>query len=269
MFDPSTQAPVSLSQTARADFNLASVAASPSRFVAVGGSAGSAVVATSAAAGVWSVAYRGSVPSTLTKVIWGGGQFVAVGCEFVSADVRYALFLTSPDGVTWTQQSPRQLVLDAEMPMCGMKSVAWSGSVFVASGRDTNWSPTLWRSTDAVSWVQQGDFPYEAVWTGVYDLTWGNGRFVAVGPPDSSGDAPAFTSLDGITWTPDSVVGPLPPMNALAAGPGGFVAVGSTHRQTSPDGFNWTPVPTTGCGNGVAPDGRGFVAVGSSICRSP
>jgi hypothetical protein len=151
---------------------------------------------------------------------------------------------------------------------CGMKSVAWSGSVFVASGIDPSWGPTLWRSTDAVTWTKEGDLTNEAVWTGHYDVAWGNGRFVAVGPDGSNGDAPAFTSIDGITWRQDTVAENLPPMNAVTAGPGSFVAVGSTHRETSPDGLNWTPYPMPYCGNAAVSDGTRFVSVGGYICRS-
>jgi hypothetical protein len=141
-------------QSIGAGFALAGVAASPSRFVAVGGAAGSAVVTTSTDGSGWSVAYQATVSSTLTKVIWAGNQFVAVGCE-TRADARqYVLFLTSPDGLAWTPRSTGSFELDPFPPgACGMKSVAWSGSVFVASGIDRSWSPTLWRSSDAVTWV--------------------------------------------------------------------------------------------------------------------
>lgn len=257
-------------QSVGAEFGLASVAASPSRFVAVGGASGSAVVTTSTDGGNWSVAYRATVPSTLTKVIWAGSQFVAVGCESGADARQYAVFLTSPDGLTWTQRLTGSFELDPLRPgACGMKSVAWSGSAFVASGIDMSWSPALWRSTDAVTWWMEGDLPpIEAVWTGYYDVAWGNGRFVAVGPEGSNGDAATFTSLDGITWRPDTVAENLPPMNAVTAGPGSFVAVGPTHRETSSDGLTWTPYPMADCGNAVVSDGTRFVAVGAYICRS-
>ena len=256
-------------QSIGAEFALASVAASPQRFVAVGGAAGSAVVTTSTDGGSWSVAYRATVPSTLTKVIWAGSQFVAVGCESGADAKQYILFLTSPDGLAWTPQSTGSFEMDGFPPgACGMKSVAWSGIVFVASGIDPSWGPTLWRSTDAVTWTKEGDLTNEAVWTGLYDVAWGNGRFVAVGPGGSNGDAPAFTSIDGITWRQDTVAENLPPMNAVTAGPGSFVAVGPTHRETSPDGLNWTPYPMPYCGNAVVSDGTRFVSVGGYICRS-
>jgi hypothetical protein len=256
-------------QSIGAEFALASVAASPARFVAVGSAAGSAVVTTSTDGGVWSVAHRLASPSKLTKVLWAGTQFVAVGCESLSDAKQYALFLTSPDGLAWTQRSTGFFELDPFPPgSCGMKSVAWSGSVFVASGIDASWSPAFWRSTDATSWAKEGDLPSEAVWTGHYDVAWGSGRFVAVGPDGSNGDAPTFTSIDGITWRQDTVADNLPPMDAVTSGPGSFVAVGPTHRQTSPDGLNWAPYPMPDCGNAVVSDGTRFVSVGAYICRS-
>jgi hypothetical protein len=102
------------------------------------------------------------------------------------------------------------------------------------------------------------------------DVTWGNGRFVAVGRlPDFNGDNPVFTSIDGINWQTDLMSTNLPAMNAVTTGANEYLAVGGTHRQTSPDGRLWTVFELTGCGSDVIWDGSHYVAVGETICRSP
>lgn len=102
-------------QTSGVGHTLRSVAGSPVRFVAVGeDTSGEAVVISSTDGSTWSVQYRAgacqsgscTTPSQLSKVIWTGTQFIAVGQErIVSAGKLYGLVLTSPDGLSWTQRA--------------------------------------------------------------------------------------------------------------------------------------------------------------------
>ena len=268
-------------QTSGVNHTLHSVASSPARFVAVGdNSIGEAVIISSTDGASWSVQYRsgacqGSVcasPSMLSKVIWAGAQFIAVGQERDAATSKpYALILTSPDGVAWTQRAAQMIPLDDEFirDLRQFTSVAWSGSLLVAVGIDSQANPTAWRSTDAVTWTP-APLPPGAVWASpLQDIAWGNGRFVAVGPSALGGDAPVLTSLDGINWQIDTTSTNLPEMNAVTTGASEYLAVGGTHRQTSPDGRLWTVFPLTGCGSDVLWDGSRYVSVGETICRSP
>ena len=259
--------------SAGVDHTLRSVAASPSRFVAVGDdSRGEAIVVSSADGAAWSVQYRagGLAPVTrLNKVIWAGTQFVAVGQEIpLSVSpmwVPYAVILTSPDGVDWTQRARLQITLGDWAPSeCAMSSVAWSGSQLVAVGIYR--SSAAWTSIDAETWTRT-DMPGAPAFKHVLrDVAWSNGRFVAVG----WGGAPAvFTSTDGLAWQANAGAEPLPAMNAVTAGASRFVAISNTHRQTSADGLAWTLQPSPDCGNGLLWDGRRYVSVGVSICRSP
>lgn len=264
---------------------LRSVAASPATFVAVGDSqAGEAIAMTSADGAAWTVRLRlgqcsvsgCAAPAKLSKVIWTGTQFVAVGDELLSTKETYAVILTSPDGIGWTQHAAGTIALETELlrsfsdPL--MTSVAWSGTQLIAVGRDAvALDPTAWRSTaEAEVWTATAPLPPEAVWMiPLSDVTWGNGRFVIVGPPGWDGHAPTFVSTDGQNWQTGPEAAKLPPMSAVAAGAGDFVAVGDGYRQRSTDGLLWTVFPMSDCGKGVMWDGARYVAVGEAICRSP
>lgn len=268
---------------------LRSITASPHGFVAVGdvgSSGGEGVILTSPDGVAWTVRYRAgqctagscASPARLSKVIWSGTQFVVVGDERPSPDAVYALFLASPDGVTWTQRAAGKILVgDPDYVVPLMTSIAWSGNQFVAVGLDgTDGSPKAWRSTNLEDWIA-ADLGYEAVaLLPLGDITWGNERFVAVGGPGvyndgttSYGHAPTFASADAITWRTGPTTQQLPPVSAVASGASGYMAVGDGHRQTSTDGLNWTVTPMFGCGNGVLWDGSRFVAVGQSICVIP
>ncbi|USN88950.1 MAG: hypothetical protein H6780_00805 [Candidatus Nomurabacteria bacterium] len=102
-----------------------------------------------------------------------------------------------------------------------------------------------------------------------YDVTYGNGLFVAVGWASNGADDVVMTSPDGITWTVRSAAGDNDSWQSVTYGNGLFVAVGSSGDRvmTSPDGVNWTVRSAAGnndswlsvtYGNGL------FVAVGYS-----
>ena len=252
---------------------LRSVASSGSRFVAVGDSAIHESIVISSTDGVtWSVQYRGGTcgaescvtPSMLSSVIWTGTQFVAVGQEIIyPGGTVYALILTSPDGLNWTQHAVQAIVLGSGSAS-GMTSVAWSGNLLVAVGISGDGYPAAWTSTDAEVWTLRTVPGYSG--QNLLDITWGNGRFVAVG----WGGVPAvFTSSDGINWQRNSGDASLPAMNAVTTGVTNYLAVSNTYREVSADGLAWTLLPSSDCGNDVLWDGLRYVSVGVSICRSP
>ena len=266
-------------QTSGVGHRLNSVAGSGSRFVAIGdNSSGEGVVITSTDGASWTVSYttgacQGTVcsaPSMLSKVIWTGTRFVAVGQERISPSEGspgvYALILTSPDGLTWTQQAARTILLGQPSvgPESGMKSVAWSGGLLVTVGMGPDDYPAAWTSADAETWTRRTVPGYFG--QNLRDVTWGLGKFVAVG----WGGTPAvFSSSDGIIWQANSGGAPLSAMNAVTTGATRYLAVANTLRETSVDGLAWTQVPSTDCGNDVLWDGARYVSVGASICRSP
>ena len=256
---------------------LRSVASSGSRFVAVGDSAiGEPIVISSTDGETWSVQYRGGTcgadscvtPSMLSSVIWTGTQFVAVGQEIIyPGGTAYALILTSPNGLNWTQHAVQAIVLGQPQigPESGMTSVAWSGNLLVAVGISGDGYPSAWTSTDSEAWTLR-TVPGNAGYN-LRDITWGNGRFVAVG---WGGVLAVFTSSDGINWQGNAGDASLPAMNAVTTGVTNYLAVSNTSREVSADGLTWTVLPSSDCGNDVLWDGLRYVAVGGwSICRSP
>jgi hypothetical protein len=142
-----------------------------------------------------------------------GDLLVAIGHEEVGSDdgvVRELRTWTSADGRTWRSVTP---VTSA--PWDGYTSgltageddsvVAWG---YVRNG--DHFRPASLRSTDGLFWVVGGHGLRIEGWArdGVWDMTSGDGRLVAVGhglegeagsPPPS--DA-AWTSPDGLAWTP-------------------------------------------------------------------
>jgi hypothetical protein len=116
-----------------------------------------------------------------------------------------------------------------------------------------DWHPTAWTSEDGSSWTLR---PMESTpFTFPVALARGaDGTLVAVG---RSGPRPvAWTSTDGAIWTRHDVpvldpAGDPERVTAIAAGPAGFVAGGSTGPElsdrharfwTSADAATWTPV---------------------------
>jgi hypothetical protein len=251
--------------------SLYSIAGGGSRFAAVGqNGTGQALVITSIDGGAWSPVYQATTPSVLFKVVWAGTRFIAVRQERSSDGKLYALIVTSTDGLTWTRSPQVIEVGDFGLNPRGLTSVASSGSVHVAIGLNPDWEPVAWRSTDAMTW--EGPVVIrDAIWAfAMSDITYGGGWFVAVNSlPDWYGDSPVLLSTDGVTWRADTVLTNLPGMNAVASGPGGYLAAGPEYRLSSGDGLTWMPSPMTGCGNGITWDGSRFIAVGASVCKSP
>ena len=192
--------------------------------------------------------------SHLRSVTWGEGRFVAVGDA--------GTIVTSSEGDTWTPQ--------VSGLVASLRGVAWSGRLFVAAGEDNS----IVASPDGIIWskgVMAGTAgSFRAV-------TWGAGRFVAVGSTSNSSEAATaisedgltwmgravamssslsdvvwsngqfiavgeggkvLTSLDGVTWTVRSSL--LQNLHGIAAGEGRLIVVGETGIATSMDGLVWT-----------------------------
>ena len=102
-------------------------------------------------------------------------------------------------------------------------AAAYGDSVFVAITGGSNYL----YSEDGINWVEK-TFS-QSDWA---DITYGNGRFVAVGQSDF-----VITSTDGDYWSYHSVEGN---WNSITYGNGLFVAVGEYQTMTSTDGVEWT-----------------------------
>lgn len=138
--------------------------------------------------------------------------------------------MTSPDGVTWTDQSG--------MPSTKWQCLAWNGTIFVAINQ-TNSSNLAATSPDGVTWTSR-TMPSTTGWM---DVIWfGHAGLFIAGQQGTSAD----TSPDGVNWTNQNTQSTL--ITLLACN--GSIAVGfnsgSSGYATTPDGINWTQRSTPG-----------------------
>jgi hypothetical protein len=278
-------------QTMPTDSALGSIAWSGSGLVAVGtrstGGQSQAVLLHSSDGATWTVKQvvnrcptsplpppPCSYQAGLSKVIWAGTQFVAVGRESVPGAGDFALILTSPDGLAWTQRAKDSVPVgaDIEGPYgLGLSSVAWSGSQFVAVGRTVGGSAAVWTSADALNWTERAP-PNLGPFT-LRDVAWGLGRFVAVGwgwdgtrpTPVAVRTAATLTSTDGMDWQANQGSLPLSSLNAIGVGPSRFLIASTTDWHTSTDGSQWATKLSASAGgsHGAFWDGKRWVGVGA------
>lgn len=177
---------------------------------------------------VWELAQVPPIPSFAAGdyAVWGdvvsiGDRIVAGGVAELSgrgvASEQYLLW-TSEDGRTWTEVSPDEVVLPGASVITGL-AVGTSGIVMVGRGPLID-EPAVWFSADGRSWHRA--------------------------PPEQEGFGSRFRN--GFAWGG---------LRAVAAGPGGYVAVGGDGQcgggdcpsaeaavWTSTDGETWARVPT-------------------------
>jgi hypothetical protein len=189
-------------------------------FVAVGGSLGGPdgasrhpAVFRSLDLATWSPVTVG-VDEPLYGIVYTGGEttagmFVAVG--------GYGSVLTSYDGASWI-------------------SYRTDGSFLALARHDTTLvgvgAGGVMRSADFLNWTKINP----ATGQTLHDVTWGEGKFVAVGDFGTI----VTSADDGQTWSPASS-GSTDSLRGVAYGNGIFVAIGvSGEVLTSPDGRAWT-----------------------------
>jgi hypothetical protein len=255
-------------------------------FVAVGAHDGvDAYIVTSRDGRTWAERSNPS-RSQLNDVIFGGGQFVAVGAVPSGSPTDDATILTSPDGVTWTERSNPKNGRNLLGVAYGVPSSSPTQGVYVAVGFYRNFVGSedsdayIITSNDGITWTERAN--PKAV--DLYDVIWAQelGLFVAVGdnvlgsPTD---DTYIITSPDGITWTERANPGGVR-LNAVAWNPAVnlLVAVGDNDGidaliLRSSDGITWTESqhessPSTPALKDIIWDGNVFLAVGTLICSS-
>jgi len=136
-----------------------------------------------------------------------------------------------------------------------LKSVAWSGTNYVAVG-----GSSAITSTDGVHWTTNSLYTANTLSCVIWDGT----QFVAVGDAPGSVGA-VLTSQNGVAWTPQNV-GVIPVLYGIAKSESTLVAVGygGTIVTSSNGGQTWTP-RTSNTSNdldGVTCNGANCVAVG-------
>ena len=157
---------------------------------------------------------------------YGNGVFVAVGSS--------GKISTSPDGITWTAQTPPHV--------SSIDSIAFGNGLFAILS-----TGELWTSPDGVTWTSRtSGFGANAT----LDVDFVNGRFLATA--NISAKTRVSSSPDGITWTLESqeitglAVG-------IAYGNGIYILVtsdGNAHIST--DALLWVADPDTLLNNSTA-----------------
>jgi hypothetical protein len=151
--------------------------------------------------------------NNLISVTYGNDRYVAGG--------EYRTIWTSTDGINWTNPAPEL----GEFPYLADVHVAFGNGVFVGA---SGYYGDILTSPDGLTWnLQQLTNGYS--YNYFEDITFGNGRFVAVTSSLLS------MSTDGTNWFSMTTVG----LSGVAAGNGKFVAVGPGVIMTSSDGTNW------------------------------
>jgi hypothetical protein len=177
------------------------------------------------------------------SVTYGNGIFVAV------SDDGATRIMTSANGITWTGQST---------PV-GSSNIDWvdvtyGGGTFVAVAYGGTGNRVM-TSPDGMTWTSRTPAENGAWWA----LTYGNGKFVAVGE-----DGKTMTSSDGTTWESQTSGNDID-WFGIGFGNNLFVAVGNGGGvMTSSDGITWTlrtAATDTAFQNVTFGDGK-FVAVG-------
>jgi hypothetical protein len=199
-----------------------------SRFVAVA-SAGAGNRAAYSADGLSWTSASTITSAAYVDVAYGENKFVAIASDSVT--VRVSL-----DGEIWDGTGT--------LAETGFTAVAYGMGLFVAvkSG-----SRIVNRTTDGTgTWTSVAlALPSTAAWI---DITWGNGRFVAIA---GGGSTAAAYSLDGVTWTAATL--PAGTWTHVAYGQGVFMAVSTTTAAAvSEDGVTWTSKTTDTASGGFA-----------------
>ncbi len=220
---------------------LGTVTSGPAGFVAAGFRGN---VFSSADGSVWT---NRTLPESrsLFGVAWDGTRYCAVGDRGVVS--------RSTDGVTWT---PASGAPDHEVHP-RWSAIAHANGQFVAVGL----SSSVMTSTDCDTWtVQHPDVPppLGLAASNLVDVTFGEGRFVAVGESYPTGvsidgiEPLILTSTNGVDWNPATPAVPAGfrrGFESVEYGNGRFVAFAEDRDSievfltTSEDGTNWTLRP--------------------------
>ncbi len=187
----------------------------------------------------WAVQGSGTT-ANLLSVATNGAEFVAVGAG--------GTVLTSPDGFIWQSQNSGTAH--------ALRALAYGANRYVAVGDFGD----ILESADGISWslVLESD-----ITTSLYSVAFGNGEFVALGPP-----YPLY-SADGIHWgSAPFEFSATPPIIAMTFGDGIFITPDQSFTLADASGVSEVAGPglsTTALTiRSIAVGASGAVAVGNS-----
>jgi photosystem II stability/assembly factor-like uncharacterized protein len=159
------------------------------------------------------------ITNYIERIHWANGRWVAVG--------EHGDFVTSTDGVTWTFGN-------TGVPFTDHEGVTYGNGMWVVAGgyfRDPVFEngavSTLYTSTNGINWTQMAF----NVGVRLRDVTYGNGRFVAI-----ANDAIILVSTNGSSWLPFSLRGIAPDSDnfrRIHYANGRFIIVGNSGQILS------------------------------------
>ncbi len=188
----------------------------------------------------WAVTTAGSV--TYNDAVYGNGVYIAVGDDSTAA--------ISSDGLSWSTG-----LMSGDVAT--VSAVEYANGTFCAVGMVGSDSYAYYSTSNAVNW---GGSTISTLSEPLFDMTYGNGYFVAVGRQGNIYRSP--TCQGGWNNVPSGTTDHL---FSVDYADGHFVAAGGQGTLlTSPDGFNWTlrKPGVFGNLNGITEAGGGFVTVG-------
>jgi len=148
--------------------------------------------------------------------------YIAVGGNFQGGN---GIILTSPDGITWTQQT-------TGVPDADLINVIYANNQYVAVGG----VGTILTSSDGVTWTERS-----RTFSSLYrEVIYANNQYVAVGSQNGNSFGASLTSSNGISWTTHSIKDNEAFLSITYAN-NQYVTVGNAGTiLTSPDGVTWT-----------------------------
>jgi hypothetical protein len=155
----------------------------------------------------------------IERIHWANGRWVAVG--------EHGDFTTSTDGVTWTAGNTGLPFTDHEGVIYGDGVWIAAGGYFQNPATESRAVSTLYSSVDGLNWTH---LPFDAG-VRLRDITYGNGRFVAV-----ANDGLIAVSTNGSAWILISLGGIAPVVDnyrRVHYANGRFVIAGNSGQMLS------------------------------------
>jgi hypothetical protein len=187
---------------------------------------------------------------SLLGVAYGDNTFVAVGDGGSGVTGHAAIILTSPDGKTWTDVSPKTAT--------GLYGVAYADNTFVAVGAGS--ATAILTSPDGKTWTDVSPGNAGAL----YGVAYADNTFVAAGIGGL-----ILTSPDGKTWT-SRTSGTGNQLLSVAYGADSFVAVGAggTVLQSVKAATHVLAIAAQGTGSGTVTSDPSGINCGSTCSAS-
>ena len=195
--------------------------------------------------------------------------------------LRQGIVWTSVDGTSWLELVDPSLVnVSPEFVVSRGSDLFLAGSLETCAESDDSCTDLpqegIWRSTNGGAWELLPQTP-DMQSGQIEDMFLAGDQLVVHGRAGAEQTSTVWISSDGATWTSSTDLAGMDPVTAMAVGPAGFSAFGTTFDDaaqdvvlvgtTSPDGLHFTPATAprlNGAGiDNLALGQSGMVGVGS------